>query len=138
MRPCPLTPPATETAVPNCAMPRFVAKKTPATDWLRKAQTSMLRIVKGSRRCISRAQESQLDVARALLAAGASTTAQNVHGNTALWTATFSSDGRGELISLLLSYGADPDSQNKYGASPRTLAAMIANFNVAQVFEDQG
>ena len=83
------------------------------------------------------AQEYRLDVARALLAAGASTSIRNVHGNTALWTATFNSRGRGELISELLTHGADPDSINNSGGSPRTLAATIGNFNVAQFFDEQ-
>lgn len=82
------------------------------------------------------AQGFQLDVARALLAAGASTTVQNVYGNTALWTATFNSRGRGELIIELLAHGAEPDSLNNSGASPRTLAATIENYDVAQFFED--
>jgi uncharacterized protein len=81
------------------------------------------------------AQGFQLDVARLLLAAGASTTVQNIHGNTALWTATFNSRGRGELIIELLARGADPDSLNDSGASPRTLAATIDNYEVAQFFE---
>ena len=71
-----------------------------------------------------------------MLAAGASADVRNVHGNTALWTATFNSRGRGELISLLLAHGADPDSLNGSGASPRTPASMIANFDVAQFFRD--
>jgi uncharacterized protein len=82
------------------------------------------------------AQKYQLDVAEALLAAGASVDVRNVHGNTALWIATFNSRGRGELISQLLAHGADPDSVNDSGASPRTLASMIANFDIAQFFSD--
>jgi uncharacterized protein len=84
------------------------------------------------------AQGYHLDVVRALLAAGASTTVRDAHGNTALWTATFNSLGRGDLIGELLAHGADPDSLNNSGASPRTLAAMIANFDVAQFFKEPG
>ena len=76
-------------------------------------------------------------MARVLLAAGASTTVRDAYGNTALWTATFNSRGRGELIAELLAHGADPDSLNSSGASPRTLARTIGNFDVAQFFGDR-
>ena len=80
------------------------------------------------------AQEFRVDAARALIDAGASLAARDAYGNTALWTATFNSRGRGELVTILLTHGADPDSPNNSGASPRTAAAMIANYDVAQFF----
>jgi ankyrin repeat protein len=78
------------------------------------------------------AQEYALSVADALLHAGAVVDAQDVHGNTPLFTAVYESRGRGELITLLLSSGADPDVTNKHGQSPRGLAHLIGNFDVEQ------
>ncbi len=84
------------------------------------------------------AQEHALSVAEALLEAGAVVDAQNVHGNTSLFTAVFESRGRGELITLLLSSGADPDVTNKHGQSPRGLAHLIGNYDVEQWFSAAG
>ena len=80
------------------------------------------------------AQEFRVDAAHVLIDAGASLVVRDSYGNTVLWTATFNSRGRGELVTMLLSSGADPDSPNNSGASPRTLAAGIANYDVAQFF----
>ncbi|MDO8388927.1 MAG: ankyrin repeat domain-containing protein [Actinomycetota bacterium] len=74
-------------------------------------------------------------VAEKLLAAGASTNVRDAYGNTALWTATFNSRGHGDLINMLLAHGADPDSLNNSGASPRSLAETIGNYDVARFFK---
>ena len=81
------------------------------------------------------AGENHVEAAIALLDAGASVDARDAYGNTALWTATFNSRGRGELIRLLLARGADPDSANAAGATPRELASRIANYDVAKFFD---
>jgi len=82
------------------------------------------------------AQEYALEAAKVLLAAGATVDITNKHGNTPLWTATFDSEGRGDMIQLLREAGADPLHKNKYGASPLDLARLIANYDVEQWFAD--
>lgn len=73
-----------------------------------------------------------MPVASVLIAKGALVDLKDGHGNTPLSKAVFNSRGRGDLIKLLLDAGADPDSENTYGMSPRGLAEMIANFDVKQ------
>ena len=81
------------------------------------------------------AQQHSLPAVERLLAAGAPANAQDRHGNAALWVAVFNSNGRGEVIRALLEHGADPDLQNNYGATPRTAASSIANYDVATHFD---
>jgi uncharacterized protein len=82
------------------------------------------------------AQQYAVAAARALLEAGATVDISNKYGNTPLWTATFTSQGRGDMIRLLRAAGADPLHQNNYGHSPLTLARMIGNYDVEQYFAD--
>ena len=82
------------------------------------------------------AQEWSVPGARALLDAGAEVDAKDLNGNTPLFRAVFCSEGRGELIELLKSAGADPDTDNFHGVSPRKLAETIGNYNVRKYFED--
>lgn len=77
-----------------------------------------------------------VDTARVLLEAGAAVDAVNIHGNTPLGVAVFESKGRGEMIRLLRAHGADPYHLNKAGRSPLDLARLIANYEVAQYFDD--
>jgi ankyrin repeat protein len=60
----------------------------------------------------------------------------NEHGNTPLFIAAFNSRGRGEIIELLRSHGADPDLVNEHGQTPRGLAVLIDNYDVEQFFRD--
>jgi ankyrin repeat protein len=76
----------------------------------------------------------QVTAAEQLLAAGASVGARDNHGNSPLFRAVFESKGRGELIKLLLSNGADRDEKNLHGVSPRELAESIVNYDVKQFF----
>jgi uncharacterized protein len=76
-----------------------------------------------------------VDVARVLLDGGADVSLENKHGNTPLWTATFESNGRGEMIALFLAHGADPRKSNRAGQTPLGLAHLIANYDVAQFFK---
>ncbi len=78
------------------------------------------------------AREYHLEVAGLLIKHGANVDAQDVHGNTPLSNAVFYSRGRGDLIKLLLSSGADKALKNRHGISPEDLADTIANFNVRQ------
>jgi uncharacterized protein len=78
------------------------------------------------------AQEWSIPVASVLIAKGALVDIKDQHGNTPLSKAVFNSQGRGDLINLLIEAGADPDVENAHGMSPRALADMIANFDVKQ------
>ena len=82
------------------------------------------------------AQEYSVSVAAALLEAGASIDLENRFGNTPLFVAVFNSKGRGALIKLLRSHGANPHHHNDYGQTPLGLARLIANYDVAQYFAD--
>jgi ankyrin repeat protein len=80
------------------------------------------------------AQEYRAAIVRILLSRGARVDLVDKYGNAPLWTATFSSRGRGDVINLLLAAGGDPDGENKNGASPRKLAELIGNYDVKQFF----
>ncbi|MBC7596339.1 MAG: ankyrin repeat domain-containing protein [Kineosporiaceae bacterium] len=82
------------------------------------------------------AQQNSLSAAALLLNAGATVEVENTFGNTALSVAVFNSNGRGDLIRLLRSYGADPLHSNASGQTPVGLARLIANYDVAQFFSD--
>jgi len=77
------------------------------------------------------AREYRIDAAKLLLEHGAHVDAQDEHGNTPLSRAVFASQGRGEMIKLLLSNRA---LKNKHGVSPEDLAKSIANYDVRQFF----
>ena len=82
------------------------------------------------------AQEYALKAAAVLLGSGATVDARNAWGNTPLFVATFNSSGRGAMIELLLDAGADPESINNHGQTPRGLARLIANYDVEQFFPE--
>ncbi|MFG2146851.1 ankyrin repeat domain-containing protein [Streptomyces sp. NPDC048696] len=82
------------------------------------------------------AQEYQVDAARLLLDGGAAADRRNRFENTPLFVAVFNSQGRGELIGLLRSRGADPHAENSSGQTPVGLARMIANHDVRSFFSD--
>jgi ankyrin repeat protein len=80
------------------------------------------------------AQTYAIEMSALLLAADATVDMPDAFGNTPLWRATFESRGRGALLGLLLTHGANPDQPNNNSVSPRQLAETIANFNVKQFF----
>ena len=82
------------------------------------------------------AQEWSLGAAEVLLEHGALVDAVNLAGNTPLFVAVFNSKGRRELIDLLRSRGADPRRSNMAGQTPVGLARLIANYPVAEYFDD--
>jgi ankyrin repeat protein len=82
------------------------------------------------------AQSNAVVIAKRLLAAGADVSVTDAHGNTPLFTAVFNSKGDGAMIALLRQHGANPYHQNKHGQSPVGLARLIANYAVAQFFDD--
>lgn len=83
------------------------------------------------------AQAVCVAAATALIDAGANVTLRDRFGNTPLFRAVFCSRGDGSVIRLLRSAGADPDSPNESGVTPRQLAQNIANFDVAQFLTDR-
>jgi uncharacterized protein len=78
------------------------------------------------------AAEYHISLAKMLLHAGASVDSEDSDGNTPLFRAVFESRGRGEMIRLLIAHGADASHANRYGVTPASLAATIANYDVAQ------
>ena len=82
------------------------------------------------------AQARSEEVAAFLLAHGASVDLEDVYGNTPLSTATFASRGDGGVIRVLRAAGADPRKKNKSGVSALSLARTIANYDIAQFYDD--
>lgn len=60
------------------------------------------------------AQHYALEIAKILLCNKALVDAEDVNGNTPLSDAVFYSEGKGELIKLLLSHGANQHKKNKF------------------------
>jgi ankyrin repeat protein len=80
-------------------------------------------------------QEYRPDVAELLLNAGADVDALDTDGNTPLSGAVFYSNGRGEMIRLLLRLGADKTLANHHGVSPEDLATSIGNYSLSPLLE---
>jgi ankyrin repeat protein len=80
------------------------------------------------------AQNYLVEIANLLIDDGADIESKDDYGNTPLWRATFSSQGKGDMIKLLISNGANPDNRNDSNISPIKLANSIANYNVKQFF----
>lgn len=80
-------------------------------------------------------QNFYVAIAKILIEYGAVIDALDVNGNSPLSDAVFYSEGRGELINLLLSLGADRDLKNNYGVSPYELAESIANYEIKKFFD---
>ena len=81
------------------------------------------------------AQANCSATASLLVEAGADLELRDVFGNTPLWRATMAFKGNGSVIKLLLGAGANPNTKNKSGVSPVSLANTIGNYNVAQFYE---
>ncbi|MFI1170197.1 ankyrin repeat domain-containing protein [Streptomyces melanogenes] len=77
------------------------------------------------------AQSQAASAAEILLAAGASVDVGDDNGNTALFNAVFNYRGDPATLQVLLEAGADPEKQNAKGVSPRGLADLIGNYDVA-------
>ncbi len=78
------------------------------------------------------AQGYHPEMAKLLIAHKATLDIEDSHGNTPLWRAVFNSQGRGDLIAILIQAGADKNRRNRHGKSPMDLARTIANYNVVQ------
>ena len=81
------------------------------------------------------AQEFLVDTTKLLLEKKAKIDLQDSDGNTPLFRSLFSSQGRGDIISLLLSAGANKNLKNQSGVSPYELAKQVTNFNLLLYFE---
>lgn len=80
------------------------------------------------------AQENDPTLCRLLVEAGARVDARDSYGSTPLAKAVSTSKGRGEVITYLLSVGADPDIRNSHGISAKALAALITTHDVSRFF----
>ena len=80
------------------------------------------------------AQYNALEIADFLIKQGAEVNSKDEFGNNVLWRATFASNGKGDLIKLLIANGADKFEKNIRGISPIELANTISNYNVNQYF----
>jgi ankyrin repeat protein len=78
------------------------------------------------------AQEYHVEMASLLVGHGATLEIEDSHGNTPLSNAVFYSQGRGEVIGILLRAGADKNRRNRHGVTPIGLAKSIGNYDVAQ------
>ena len=78
------------------------------------------------------AQGNAFDACKLLLENDATVDIPDIYGNTPLAKAVFNSAGKGDIIELLRSSGADINFKNKHGVSPLELANTIANFDVAR------
>jgi ankyrin repeat protein len=74
-------------------------------------------------------------LAKRLIELGAAIDPQDTNGNTPLMDAVFYSQGKGDVIELLLEAGADRDCENHHGVSPIELANTITDFDVARFFK---
>lgn len=81
------------------------------------------------------AQNYFVDMVTVLLENKAQVDIGDTNGNTPLSDAVFYSNGRGEIISLLLQYGANRKLENNYGISPLELSKTIANYDMFKFFE---
>ena len=65
------------------------------------------------------------EIAELLLVNGAQVDAIDAWGNTSLWRAAINAvDKNDDIVSLLLSHGADIDKQNSYEVSPKDLLSL--------------
>jgi len=80
-------------------------------------------------------QSWSYSICKIILDAGCNVDSPDLNGNTPLLDAVFNSRGRGGIIQLLLSYGADPLRVNNYDVSPLSLTKSVANYDVKQFFD---
>lgn len=73
------------------------------------------------------AQANCVEVIKLLIENGANIEAQEVNGNTPLWVATMNSNNNTEMVTELVNAGADPDTKNIHGVSPRNIEPELFN-----------
>ncbi|MFD9499984.1 ankyrin repeat domain-containing protein [Streptomyces sp. NPDC060035] len=84
------------------------------------------------------AQSQAASAAEILPVAGAPVDVSDSNGNTALFNAVFNYRGDPAMFQVLLEAGAGPEQQNVKGVSPRGLADLIGNYDVAVHVPDAG
>jgi ankyrin repeat protein len=78
---------------------------------------------------------NNFEITQFLINKGANIHLKDENGNTPLFDAVFNSEGKEEIIKLLVSKGANSIEENNYGVSPKELAETIANFDVSHIFK---
>ena len=68
---------------------------------------------------------NNIELAKELLERKINIEEKNIYGNTPLWTAVFNSNGKHEMVDLLLSYNANPNSINNANNTPLKFATTI-------------
>jgi ankyrin repeat protein len=71
------------------------------------------------------AQGGHSNIVEELLRRGANLKLVNSHGNGPLWVGLMNARGDFTTVKMLLAAGADPDSKNSHGRSPRDIAATM-------------
>lgn len=94
------------------------------------------RIANGMTPLMTAAVHGRVDLAEALLQAGAGPNLVNDDGNNALWFACYS--GNVGLILLLIAQGIDMDNRNVNGATCLIYAASAGKFEVVQALVEAG
>ena len=81
-------------------------------------------------------QNILVELSKYLLEKGANPNIQDIHGNTALWTAIFNTklptDDQG-VVKLLLKYGADANLTNNHGKTPKFLYKTFHGSDISTV-----
>ena len=68
---------------------------------------------------------NNIELAKELLERNINIEEKNIYGSTPLWTAVFNSNGKYEMVDLLLSYNANPNSINNADNTPLKFATTI-------------
>ena len=80
------------------------------------------------------AQRQSLAAVSTLIKFGVEVDANDSEGNSPLYRAVFSAQENGKVIRHLLDHGANPDSENKEGVSPKLLARNHSNHLIQKYF----
>jgi ankyrin repeat protein len=75
------------------------------------------------------------ELAKAILEAGGNPSIKDGWGNTPLWSAVINPKCSFDLVKLIVSYGPDPLSKNKAGASPMSLAKEMKSKRLIAILE---
>jgi ankyrin repeat protein len=79
----------------------------------------------------------RVDMVTELLERGADVHLSDVHGNAPLWRAVFDAKGKYDLVELLLSHKANPNSKNRSNASPLDFAHRIGDDRLASLLSGE-
>ena len=76
------------------------------------------------------------ELAKYFLEIGTNPNLQDIHGNTALWTAIFNAKlptDEQAVVKLLLKFGADPNIINKHGKTPKFMYQTFHNSDIMTI-----